>query len=241
MPSILHREPGLAVLNKPANVSLLADRSGEASLWDQLPELLGTRPYQVHRLDKGTSGVLLVALTVEVQKRLTLAFQQRQVRKFYLARVTGSLQTKGSLRIDLPLRKGRKSRYRVAGQRADIARQAEGWTLTTGAGEGHPSLTRLRSLSEINGSTLLLLSPTTGRTHQLRVHLSWIGHPILGDHLYGRPDAREQQAPRLLLHCHRLVVPGFGTFTASVPDDDLFFGPAHSRPPSRLDAGSGQT
>ena len=240
MPSILHREPGLAVINKPANVSLFADRSGEASLWEQLPELLGTQPYQVHRLDKGTSGVLLVALTVDVQKRLTLAFQQRQVRKFYLARVTGSLQTTGSLRIDLPLRKGRKSRFRVAGQRADIAREAKGWTLTKGAGDGHPSLTRLRSLSVTNGSTLLL-SPTTGRTHQLRVHLSWVGHPILGDHLYGRPDAREQQAPRLLLHCHRLVVPGFGAFTASVPDDDLFFGPAHSRPQSRRDAGSART
>ena len=240
MPAIIHREPGLAVINKPANVSLFADRSGEASLWDQLPELLDTRPYQVHRLDKGTSGVLLVALSVDVQKRLTRLFQQRQMRKFYLARVTGALSTCGSLRIDMPLKKGRKSRYRVAGQRADIVRGAKGWTLNATAGDGRPSLTRLRRLSSVNGTTLLLLSPLTGRTHQLRVHLSWIGHPILGDHIYGRPDAPEQQASRLLLHCHRLVVPGFGTFTASVPDDDLFFGPAHSRLRSPRDAGSAQ-
>lgn len=241
MPAILHREPGLAVINKPANVSLLADRSGEASLWDQLPEILGARPYQVHRLDKGTSGVLLVALTVDVQKRLTRLFQQRRVRKFYLARVVGTLSSHSSLRIDMPLRKGRKSRYRVAGQRADIVQGVKGWTLNASTGDGHPSLTRLRSLASVNDTTLLLLSPLTGRTHQLRVHLSWIGHPILGDHIYGRPDSAEQQASRLLLHCHRLVVPGFGTFTASVPDDDLFFGPAHSRLLSPRDAGSART
>ena len=244
MIDILHRDDGLAVLNKPSGISLLADRSGAPCLWDRLPALLGARPLLVHRLDKGTSGVLLVALSAAVQKRLTRAFQRREVRKYYLARVCGTLQTAGSRRIDLPLKKGRKSRYRVAGPRERIVQDAAGWRLDADSLDGHPSQTRLRTLGARAGadagadagaaaktaSTLLLLSPLTGRTHQLRVHLSWIGHPILGDTLYGRPGAAEQQAPRLLLHCHRLVVPGTGTFSASVPDADLFFGPGRTRP-----------
>ena len=237
MIDILHRDDGLVVLHKPAGISLLADRSGAPCLWDQLPAVLGARPLLVHRLDKGTSGVLLVALSPGVQKRLTQAFQRRTIRKYYLARVSGSLETAGSRRIDLPLRKGRKSRYRVAGPRERILRDDAGWRLDAAAQDGHPSLTRLRTLRYGQGSTLLLLSPLTGRTHQLRVHLSWIGHPILGDLLYGRPDAPDQQAPRLLLHCHRLVVPGAGTFSASVPDADLFFGPGRTRPSSHRDDG----
>ena len=59
-----------------------------------------------------------------------------------------------------------------------------------------------------------MLMPKTGRTHQLRVHLSWIGHPILGDQLYGRPQDSAQQAGRLYLHAHKLVLPGIGAFKA---------------------------
>lgn len=237
MIEILHRDAGLAVLNKPAGISLLADRSGAPCLWDALPDLLGERPMLVHRLDKGTSGTLLVALSAEVQKRLTRAFQRREIHKFYLARVIGGLQTQGTRRIDLPLKKGRKSRYRIAAQRVTIIRDPAGWRLTTPTDDGHPSLTRLRTLSAQPASSLLMLSPLTGRTHQLRVHLSWIGHPIMGDQLYGRPSSPAQQAPRLLLHCHRLVVPGIGAFSATVPDADLFFGPGHSPPWSPRDGG----
>jgi len=240
MIEILHRQAGLAVVNKPAGISLLADRSGAPCLWDALPDALGERPLLVHRLDKGTSGVLLVALSVPFQQRLTRAFQRREIRKYYLARVSGSLLTVGTERIDLPLRKGRKSRYRVAGPRDEIRRDPGGWRLSRPGTDGHASLTRLRTLEASPESTLLLLSPLTGRTHQLRVHLSWIGHPIMGDQLYGKPSAPAQQAPRLLLHCHRLVVPGAGAFSASVPDADLFFDPAHSQPWSRPDAVSAQ-
>ncbi len=214
---VLHRDRGLAVIDKPEGISLLADRSGAPCLWDRLVDSLGTRPYLVHRLDKGTSGVLLVALDAETQRSLTRAFQQRRIRKYYLTWVVGSLETGGTLTIDLPLSKGRKSRYRVAGARADIRRTRGGWSLCASGAGGHPSRTRIRALAYAVGRTRLLASPITGRTHQLRVHLAWIGHPILGDHLYGRPGAPEQQAPRLELHCHRLVVPGYGTFTAALP------------------------
>lgn len=215
--TVLHRDDSLAVLDKPANVSLLADRAGAPCLWDHLPELLGTKPYLVHRLDKGTSGVLLVALDPDTQRRLTRAFRARRLRKFYLARVVGTLETHGTAVVDLPLRKGRKSRYRVAGQRADIRREGPGWFLAQPDPGGHESLTRLRALGHAGGRTTVLASPVTGRTHQLRVHLSWIGHPIVGDHLYGRPSDPHQRASRLYLHCHRLVVPGTGTFTAPLP------------------------
>lgn len=218
---IIHRDQELVVLNKPAHVSMLADRSGAPSLWDTLPAALGAKPYLVHRLDKGTSGVLLVALDQPTQSRLTRAFQQRRVRKYYLAWVAGMLETAGTLDIDLPLRKGRKSRYRVAGPREHIQRGQRGWHLEAPRQDGHDSLTRIRSLHQEAGRTLLVASPATGRTHQLRVHLSWIGHPILGDHLYGRPGAPEQSSPRLQLHCHRLVVPGVGSFSAACPDDYL--------------------
>jgi 23S rRNA-/tRNA-specific pseudouridylate synthase len=219
VPEILYRDRHLAVLDKPPDISLLADRGGAPCLWDVLPGLLGAKPYLVHRLDKGTSGVLLVALDADTQRDLTRAFRERRVRKFYLAWVVGALPRGRTADVDLPLTRGRKSRYRVAGPRADIRHDARGWRLEPPGHSGHPSRTRIRSLRVGAGRTLLVAQPITGRTHQLRVHLSWIGHPILGDHLYGRPAAPEQQAPRLQLHCHRLVVPGYGTFSApSAPD-----------------------
>ncbi|MFU8815050.1 MAG: RluA family pseudouridine synthase [Pseudomonadales bacterium] len=217
----IYRDSRVAVMNKPAGVSLLADRSGAPCLWDALPDALGARPLLVHRLDKGTSGLLLIALDADVQRQLTRAFQQRRVRKYYLAWVQGRLQAAGSLIIDLPLRKGRKSRYRVAGPREQIHANASGWRLAGYQGDGFDSITRVRSLMAAPERTLLLAAPKTGRTHQLRVHLSWIGHPILGDTLYGRPGAPEQQAPRLQLHCHRLVIPEFGTFSVMPPEDWL--------------------
>lgn len=213
-PDILYRDDDLVVLSKPAEVSLLADRSGAGSLWDALPDLIGRKPYLVHRLDKGTSGVLLIALNQPTQRRLTRAFQQRRVRKFYLTRVTGRIERGRTLQIDLPLKKGRKSRYRVAGRREDIRHGAGGWTLAGDTGSGHGSFTRIRVLSSMAQATWLVAAPLTGRTHQLRVHLAWIGHPIAGDHLYGKPQDPAQRAGRLMLHCHRLIVPGYGAFAA---------------------------
>jgi len=228
MLDVLHRSDDLLVVNKPTNVSLLADRSGAECYWDQLKRDLGAaRPHLVHRLDKGTSGVLLIALNIETQRKLTRAFEARSIDKFYLAWVVGRLELTATHTIDLALKKGRKSRYRVAGQRSQIKHHDRVWRLDTvqadaeqaGAeqadaeqADGHPSTTQLRTLSCTAQRSLLLLHPRTGRSHQLRVHLAWIGHPILGDHLYGKPDEALQRAPRLQLHCHRLVVPEFGSF-----------------------------
>jgi tRNA pseudouridine32 synthase/23S rRNA pseudouridine746 synthase len=214
---VFYRDAHLVALDKPAGFSLLADRSGAPCLWDALPALLDGKPYLVHRLDKGTSGVLLVARDQPTQSALTRAFAKRDVRKFYLAWVTGELTCAGTGTIDLPLRPGRKSRYRVAGPREAILRTGASWTLTRRDPEGLEASTRFRVLARAHGRTLVLLAPRTGRTHQLRVHLAWIGHPIVGDSLYGRPEAPEQGAARLMLHCHRLVLPGQGTYCAPPP------------------------
>jgi 23S rRNA-/tRNA-specific pseudouridylate synthase len=221
MPEIIYRDRRLVAINKPANVSLLADRSGAACLWDTLPDTLGARPLLVHRLDKGTSGVLLLALDRTAQSALTGAFAQRRVRKYYLAWVQGRLEGGSSMIVDLPLRKGRKSRYRVAGPREQIRFENGAWRLAGARDEGLDSMTRLRRLRHAEERTLVLAAPVTGRTHQLRVHLSWIGHPIMGDTLYGRPGSPGQQAARLQLHCHRLVVPEFGSFVARQAADWL--------------------
>ena len=109
-----------------------------------------------------------------------------------------------------------ESRYRVAGSRERIARHGARWHLNGRASGGHESVTRLRRIGGDSRHTLLALQPLTGRTHQLRVHLAWIGHPIAGDLLYGKPEAEAQQWPRLALHCHRMVVGGV-TITAPLP------------------------
>ncbi len=222
--SIIYQDDDLLVINKPSGIALFADRSGSDDLWSILRDQIPGTLYQVHRLDKGTSGVLLLARRPEVQARLNRAFNKRDVRKFYLARVLGTPDIRGSARIDLALRKGRKSRFRVAGPREQIRFQQSRWSLPSQHQdpEGLPSLTRVRVLQP-GEHALLLLQPETGRSHQLRVHLSWIGHPILGDHLYGRPNDPAQQFTRLALHAHSLLIPGadgrLRRFIASAPAD----------------------
>jgi tRNA pseudouridine32 synthase/23S rRNA pseudouridine746 synthase/23S rRNA pseudouridine1911/1915/1917 synthase len=222
MLEVLYRSTDLLAVDKPSGIALFADRTGAPCLWDALCDLLapdGLTPLQVHRIDKGTSGVLLVALTHERQSQLTRAFTLRDVRKFYVARVLGDLQLGGSTgTIDLPLAKGRKSRYRVAAPRDRIARHAARWSLTGREVGGHASVTRLRRVASDGNHTLLALQPLTGRTHQLRVHLAWIGYPIAGDSLYGKPDSEPQRWPRLALHCHRMVVGGVA-ITAPLPGE----------------------
>ena len=215
MLEMLHEDESLRVYYKPTNISLLRDRAGSENLWRTL-QAADEKPYLVHRLDKGTSGVLLVARNQTAQSQLTQAFQAQAVTKFYLAWVVGNFTCGPTHHIDLPLCKGRKSRYRVAGERADIRQQGFNFTVNQDR-VGFAATTRARALKHTRTHTLLLLKPLTGRTHQIRVHLSWLGFPIVGDHLYGKPKDPQQTAVRLMLHCHKLTVPGWGTFKASIP------------------------
>ena len=216
MLDVLFEDGSLLVINKPSGVSVLDDRTGAPCL---LPALKAAyaRPRLVHRLDKGTSGILLVALDRHAQRDLSRAFNARAVRKHYVAVVCGHLPSGRTLTIDLPLRQGRKSRYRVAGLREEIRPTRDGWTID--AEGGHASVTRVRAMARGEKRTIAAVQPITGRSHQIRVHLSWIGHAVVGDHLYGAPASNEQAHTRLALHCHRVFAPGYGTFSAAVPED----------------------
>jgi tRNA pseudouridine32 synthase/23S rRNA pseudouridine746 synthase len=140
----------------------------------------------VHRLDQATSGLLLFARGAAMQRALSLAFEQRTVDKRYVAVVAGHVEADQGT-IELPLAADWPNRPR---QQVDRLR-------------GKPSSTRWRVLERGPQTTRLELEPLTGRSHQLRVHLLAIGHPIAGDALYAPADGRAL-APRLLLHASRL-------------------------------------
>jgi tRNA pseudouridine32 synthase/23S rRNA pseudouridine746 synthase len=142
----------------------------------------------VHRLDMATSGLMVFARGPEVHRTLSKTFADRQVDKRYIAVVAGDLSADGE--VDLPLIKDWPNRPR---QMVDHA-------------TGKPSLTRYRILGRGQGTTRIELEPVTGRTHQLRVHMMAIGHPILGDDFYASPEI-EALSPRLLLHAERLSLP----------------------------------
>lgn len=231
---ILYRDAELAVVDKPSGISMLRDRGGEPDLWSAIKSHFaneGTQARLVHRLDKGTSGALLVALSEPSQKHLTRALQRQQVGKFYAALCVNRPPIGATGEVDLPLTPGRKSRYRIAGERRHIVMETgDGnvrWSLPNAKvfhdRAAHEAVTRFRVVHARPGHTLLSVHPRTGRTHQIRVHLAWIGFPILGDHLYGAPTDSAQHWPRLALHCHRLVIPGpRGRLTVSSPLPDTF-------------------
>jgi tRNA pseudouridine32 synthase/23S rRNA pseudouridine746 synthase len=139
----------------------------------------------VHRLDRDTSGLIVFARSAWAQAQLGRQFEGRAVDKRYVARVWG-VPAGGRGRIDLPLTLDwpNRPRHKVCHQ------------------TGRPALTDWRLLADEGATARLQLKPRTGRSHQLRVHLAAIGHPILGDSLYAEGQARE--APRLMLHAERL-------------------------------------
>jgi tRNA pseudouridine32 synthase/23S rRNA pseudouridine746 synthase len=145
----------------------------------------------VHRLDMGTSGILVFGRGGQAQRTLSLAFAERRVDKRYIALVAGWPAADEGV-VDLPLMGDWPNRPR---QMVDH-------------GRGKPSVTRWQVLARHEAPRVarLALFPITGRSHQLRVHLQAIGHPILGDELYAPPDVHTM-APRLLLHAERLTLP----------------------------------
>ncbi|MXZ44288.1 MAG: RNA pseudouridine synthase [Gammaproteobacteria bacterium] len=212
---ILFSDSECLVIDKQSGISVLRDRSGQENLFEQLRSQHPDAKL-VHRLDKGTSGVLLLARTDNFRKSASKKFEDRQVVKFYVAVVTGTFPEGKTYSIDLPLRRGRKSRYRVAGLRSDIRASRQGWTIDSR--EGLASVTKVRVLQTGPHRSLLLLKPHTGRTHQLRVHLAWIGYPIVGDTLYGVPNSDLQSYSRLMLHSHRLILTTNYNFTSALPE-----------------------
>jgi len=159
--------------------------------FDQLSRTAGDlRPGIVHRLDRFTSGVLLVAKNDAAHQSLAHQFASRQVEKTYLALVHGNVkQDRG--RIEKPITRDPRQRVRMT------ARLAHGRAAWSG----------YRVLRRFNGFTFMEVRIGTGRTHQIRVHLSSIGHPVVGDRLYGAPAKIDDKPtlPRYFLHAHRIT------------------------------------
>jgi RluA family pseudouridine synthase len=201
---LLARGEGWLAVDKPAGIPVHPTNSArENSLIRLLGRQLGIEGLRlVHRLDRETSGVLLVAECAEAARYLASEFAHGRVRKEYLALVSGMVAG-GEGTIDVPIAGAR-------GSKVFVRREA--------SSEGQPAVTRWRVVKRLPDRTLVRLFPLTGRRHQLRVHLAEIDHPILGDLLYGREDEayldlvregrdrreREVGPRRHLLHCSRL-------------------------------------
>lgn len=183
---VVYEDDALLVVNKPAGLVVhpgAGRRTGTlaAGLLHRLPGLAGVggpdRPGIVHRLDQGTSGLLLVAKTETVRRRLAAALARREIHRDYLAFVWGEPRPREG-RIEAPLGRDPRDRRRMA----VVAR-------------GRPAATRYRVIESAGWASLLECSLETGRTHQIRVHLRQIGHPLLGDETYGGGAKRALNAP----------------------------------------------
>lgn len=192
---ILHLDRWVVVVAKPAGLLSETDRYGSPSLQSVVPQLLLARGehdrlWLVHRLDAGTSGVLIMARTPGAAASLGESFKTHAAQKTYLALCQGCLPE--PCEVNLPIARAQGTRHMVSPG-------------------GKPALTLLRPLRGARSACLVEARPRTGRTHQIRVHLSHLGYPILGDRLYGGPGYTDESPPaaigRPMLHALRLVVP----------------------------------
>ena len=202
---ILYEDDDVMVVNKPSG--LLTHAKGGLSTEPTVAEIIRPktsfasdtdRPGIVHRLDRDTSGILIIAKNPDAAAHLQKQFAQRTTKKTYLA-VTDGVPKLSAAKIDLPI--GRSpaapSTFRVDPN-------------------GKPAQTTYRVLTATDNQALIELKPTTGRTHQLRVHMAHLNTPILGDRVYGKPNAS-----RLMLHAHKLEITlpsgERKTFEAAIP------------------------
>ncbi|HJU45848.1 MAG TPA: RluA family pseudouridine synthase [Chitinophagaceae bacterium] len=222
-PDIIFENDDLVAINKPAGMLSIPDRTqSEPSLKDILATKYGTI-FTVHRLDKETSGVIVFAKNEAAHKYLSQQFENRETDKYYLGLVQGKLsEKKGVIEeaiIEHPVKKG----------------------LMTTARKGKPSITEYEVLEETGGYSLLQFKILTGRTHQIRVHMKFLGHTIVCDELYGNPQpillssikksfklslSEENERPllnRLALHSYKLILKDPAgiehTLEASLPKD----------------------
>lgn len=226
-PVILYEDQDLVAINKPAGIMTHPDgRSQEQTVSDwfaaRYPKSAtvgetqrlqdGTelvRPGIVHRLDKDTSGVLVLAKTQEAHEFLKAAFQDRDTKKTYLALTYGApKEWKGT--IDFPIGRSRQDfRLRSAQPKAK--------------GQLRDAITHYLFLEEVGEYALVKLMPETGRTHQIRVHLKAIHHPVVCDALYAPSRTCPAELGRLALHALRLELPlpsgERKTLEAPIPDD----------------------
>ncbi|HWB63425.1 MAG TPA: RluA family pseudouridine synthase [Chitinophagales bacterium] len=222
-PEILFEDEHMLVVNKPTGITVIPDRihTDRETLQSILQKDYG-RLFVVHRIDRGTSGVICFARTEEAHKNLSLQFQNHEVRKFYLAVVQGILKDKSGT-IEVPIGEN-KSRPGIM----------------TVDKRGKAALTLYKLEEQFKHAALLEVEIKTGRTHQVRVHMAFIGHPLLVDDVYGKSGAfyfstikkhykpsGEEELPtiaRLTLHAFKLSLTHPATkkemlFEAPVPKD----------------------
>jgi len=195
--NIVYEDDCLVVIDKPAGMVVhpAPGHSGGTlvnALLHHCKDLAGIggveRPGIVHRLDKDTSGLIVAAKTDTCMQSLTRQFKERDIQKVYLAFAKGTFESKTGV-IDSPIGRHKIHRKKMS-TRASAGREAE---------------TRYEVIQQLDGFTYIRLFPKTGRTHQLRVHLASIGHPILGDGLYGGTlGPGLPRISRQALHAHRL-------------------------------------
>lgn len=222
----LFENDSILVLNKGAGVQMHEGGSYQGGtvaewLFTHYPDLVSVgedsaRPGIVHRLDRDTSGVLVVAKDVETFQELKTAFQNRQVAKTYVALVYGHLKERtGEVSASLMRNPGELKRRAV---------DPETYTGTL-PGNTRTALTHYRVIARFAEYDLVELSPKTGRTHQIRVHLSYLGHPVVGDRLYAFKEAKRENmlSPRRhLLHAAKISFSVQGQdyqFQAPLPQD----------------------
>jgi tRNA pseudouridine32 synthase/23S rRNA pseudouridine746 synthase len=191
LPAILHLDERIIVLDKPAGLLSVP------GIGEEKRDCLAVRvakPYPgariVHRLDRDTSGVIIMARDAEAHRELSRQFHDREVSKTYIAIVAGVMQEDSGV-IDLPMRKDMDP--------ANAPRQV------IDHAEGRAAITHWWAQQRMGDRTRVLLKPITGRSHQLRLHLRCLGHPILGDDLYA-PANVHAMAERLMLHAQSLTI-----------------------------------
>lgn len=186
---VIYQDDDIIVLNKPAELLSVPGRLPEHQDSLQLRVVQAWSSARVvHRLDMATSGIMLMALNRPAQVHISRQFEERKTQKSYIAHVAGQLD-KAEGEVDLPLICDWPNRPK---QKVDYE-------------QGKPSLTQYRCLQQFEAFARVELTPVTGRSHQLRVHMMSIGHPILGDRFYAHEQALAM-SPRLLLHATWLQI-----------------------------------
>lgn len=206
--TVLHKDADIIVINKPPGLAVQGGSKITKSVDSMLDALrfeAKERPKLVHRLDRDTSGVLVLARSAKSATRLMNAFKSKEAEKIYWALVKGVPEIPQG-KIDLPLSKQ---------EEGDIEK------VSIDEEDGKRAITYYRIFERLSRTLAWMeLIPVTGRTHQLRVHMAAIGHPILGDGKYGAREAfidGMELSRKLHLHARRIVIPGLIDVTAPLP------------------------
>jgi RluA family pseudouridine synthase len=189
--SVLHDDENLLIVNKRPGFAVIPGRgiSDDIVLVKLIEKQLGVHCFVVHRIDLETSGIVLFAKNSQAHRYYSMQFEHREVQKAYLALVLGTIN--GDIVIDSPIRQFGSGRMGVDPS-------------------GKPSLTQIKIVERLQSATLIDVNPKTGRRHQIRVHCYSIGHPIIGDPLYGK-DRPVGGVSRLMLHAYQLRVKDFNS------------------------------